>query len=178
MLTRNRKRKAYDVALALYDTLETDEFGVNVYTTKIYETTTALILSPDSKWQDVRDEVWKAITSVYGAIDRAEKTDYTFNLGMSYTIDNSENIRRLSRHLNDRAFFGLLGRDDITELQLRINATYRYGPLREHLEKTKTRKALEYSSRDPQESVENLKVEKSESTVSIKETNTHSCIIQ
>ncbi|KAG9815646.1 hypothetical protein KCU63_g19432, partial [Aureobasidium melanogenum] len=99
-------------------------------------------------------------------------------MSMNYTINEGDKRHALSKHSDDRAFFGLLGRDDITDLELRINVTYRHKPLREHLENIKARKALEESSRSSQESVEDLKAEILKSTVSVKEKKTHSCIIQ
>ncbi|KAG9653364.1 hypothetical protein KCU95_g8338, partial [Aureobasidium melanogenum] len=178
MPTRDRKKKSYDVNIILYDTIEENEFGVKYYATELYRNTTAMKLSPDSKWQDVQVEVWSLITWVYRSIDSAEKDDYNFNMSMNYTIHDGDKRHGVSKHSDDRAFFGLLGRDDITNLELRINVAYPFKPTREHLKETKARKALVRSSKDSQGSVENLKVEKSESTVSVKELKTLSCIIQ
>ncbi|KAG9587261.1 hypothetical protein KCU86_g4949, partial [Aureobasidium melanogenum] len=178
MPTWNRKTKSYDVVLTLFDTLTENEYGVRHYTNEVYQTTTALSLSPDSRWRDVRVKVWQQITGVYKLIDPAERYDYSFNMSMNYTINEGDKRHALSKHSDDRAFFGLLGRDDITDLELRINVTYRHKPLREHLENIKARKALEESSRSSQESVEDLKAEILKSTVSVKEKKTHSCIIQ
>lgn len=181
MLTRDRKKKSYDVIITLYDTIKENEYGSRHYATELYQNTTALTLSPNTKWRHVEAEVWRLITFLYGSIDRAEKDDYSVNMSMNYTILDGDKRRQLSKHSNDRAFFGLLARDEITDLELRVNVTYRHESLREHLEKVKARKALQKSSRSSmssEESVENLKVKKSESTETVKETKTHSCIIQ
>lgn len=178
MLTRDRKKRSYNVVLALYDTIEENEYGVRHYSNELYRNTTALSLSPESRWRDVRVEAWKQITWLYGTIDHAERHDSNINMSMKYTIHDGDKRHGVSLHSTDRAFFGLLARDDITDLELRINVTYRRKSLREHIEEVKARKALKKSSKVSQESVDDLKMEKSGSTVSVKETKPHSCIIQ
>ncbi|KAH0354600.1 hypothetical protein KCU81_g1153, partial [Aureobasidium melanogenum] len=170
-----RKNKSYDVIIVLYDTIRENEYGVSHYETELYKNPTALSLSPNSKWRDVETEVWKRITGVYRSIGYVEKDDYSVNMSMSYNLRDSQKRRAVSYHANDRAFFGLLGRNSLTDLELRINVTYSSKPLREHLEEVKARKELEESSRDSQESVEDLEVEKSETTVSVNEVKTRSC---
>lgn len=178
MLSRDRKKKSYNVVLALYDTVEENEYGVRQYSNELCRYTTALSLSPESKWRDVRVEAWKQITRLYSTIDHAENHDYNFNMSMKYTVHNGDKRHGVSFHSNDRAFFGLLARDDITDLELSINVTYQHKSLRERLEEVKARKVLKKSSKVSRESVDDLKMEKSESTVSVMENKTQSCIIQ
>ncbi|KAK6008548.1 hypothetical protein QM012_000451 [Aureobasidium pullulans] len=179
MLTRNSKKRSYDIAIVLFDHLETDKYGIKRYKDEIDRITTAISLSPDSKWQNVKVELWGMITRWFGSIQHAEKDDYTYNMAMSYTIDNdTDQIRKVSKS-SDRAFFGLLARDDITNLELRVNVTLQNDSLAARLEEITVQRQLEKASRNSEESVEDLKVvEKLESTVSVKETKTHSCIIQ
>ncbi|KAH0373309.1 hypothetical protein KCU65_g494, partial [Aureobasidium melanogenum] len=167
-----RKKKSYDAMIVLYDTIKENEYGVSHYTTELHQNPTALSLSPNSKMQDVETEVWKRVTGVCRSIGYDEKDDYSVNMSMSYNLRDSKKRRTVSYHSNDAAFFGLLGRRSLTDLELCINVTYSSKPLREHIEEVKARKALKESGRDSQDSVEDLKVEKSETTVSVEEVKT------
>ncbi|KAG9523468.1 hypothetical protein KCV07_g2413, partial [Aureobasidium melanogenum] len=171
MPTWVRKKKPYDVVIVLYDTISRDKYGLNTYTNELERMRTAISLSPSSKWRDVRVESWNLITYWFGTIEHSNRRDYSLEMSMHYTVGDAKKTRTINRS-DDHAFFGLLARDDILDLELRINVTHRYKSFTKHLEEVKTR---EESS---QKLVEEFKVDKSESTVSVKEIKTHSCIIQ